>query len=499
MTNFKIQQQTEAEKDEFLIECFHDAGFIDQLIKSNFSIVSGRKGTGKTALARYLEQKSKDYKIDFAIRISIRNISLGLDEDKKDHVNSIVFFVIIKTIQKLLQEDIFTDKAKDHWFDFLVQNGLHKVSDYETFYESKRENKTGFSIKGLFSSLIAKIGSSASTQDTATFSKTEISNTPSSLIEALRQSLPTDKKFFIFLDDISDYLDIKSEKLTKEEISVIQDVLLKLENYNSTLADSGKKLRFISLVREDLFEYMEGSNINKLRTDSLKLEWNEDSFAGLLIRRLPFYENNLESSLKNPKDAIRREFPDAIFSGALELFNTNRYSTNFYAYMVAVSFNRPRDFLMFCYAMRDRLSMKHEATFENIEAAEIEYSDYFTKELRDELFLASRVLGFQADQDKLNHLIDILSKKDGFNSSELRTDLAQYLGVKTSLGKKKIELFIEELWWYGVIGFKEHKGLLINFHYISGHAPFLVSKIKEYILFLHRGLWWFSKKRKKKS
>ena len=160
-------------------------------------------------------------------------------------------------------------------------------------------------------------------------------------------------------------------------------------------------------------------------------------------------------------------------------------------------YNRPRDFLMFCYAMRDRLSMKHEATFENIESAEIEYSDYFTRELRDELFLASRVLGFQADQEKLNRLIDILSKKDSFNSSELRTDLAQYLGEKTSWGRKKIEAFIEELWWYGILGFKEEKNQLINFRYISGHTPFLIAKIKSYALFLHRGLWWFSQKRKK--
>jgi len=245
---------------------------------------------------------------------------------------------------------------------------------------------------------------------------------------------------------------------------------------------------------------MEGSNINKLKSDSLNLEWNEESFAGLLIRRLPFYEDNLDESLKNPKEAIRKEFPDAIFSETLEDFDANRYTTNFYAYMVAISFNRPRDFLMFCYAMRGRLSTKHEATFENIESAEIEYSDYFTRELRDELFLASRIIGFNADQEKINHLIDVLSKRDSFNSSELRTDLAKFLGAKTSgRGRKKIEAFVQELWWYGVLGFKEEKNQLINFRYISGNIPFIISKVKSYTLFLHRGLWWFSKKRKKKT
>ena len=337
MNTFKIQKQTEAEKDEFLIDCFHDAGFINSLIQSNFSIISGRKGTGKTALARYFEQKSKSYEVDFALRISIRNISLGLDKNKKDHVNSILFFVVIKTVQKFLEEEIFTGKAKEHWVNFLVDNGLQQVSDYETFFESKGENTTGFSIKGLLSSWFARAEGKASVQDGSTFSRADISNTPSSLVEALKQSLPTGKDFLVFIDDVSDYLDIANDKLIKEEISIIQDLLLKLEVYNSILADSHKGLRFISLIREDLFEYMEGSNINKLRSDSLNLEWNEESFASLLIKRLPFYEDNLKESLKNPKEAIRKQFPDAIFSETLKDFDTNRYATNFYAYMVAVS------------------------------------------------------------------------------------------------------------------------------------------------------------------
>ena len=43
METFKVQKQTEAEKDDYLIACFHDAGFINSLVTSGFSIVSGRK------------------------------------------------------------------------------------------------------------------------------------------------------------------------------------------------------------------------------------------------------------------------------------------------------------------------------------------------------------------------------------------------------------------------------------------------------------------------
>ena len=493
---FKIQKQTKAEKDDYLIESFHDAGFIDSAIASNCSIISGRKGAGKTALAIYFEQKAQDYEVDLVYRIPIRDISLIGNENFKDHLNSILFFIIIKTVQKLLKEKIFLTKSEKYWKDFLIQNGLQNMSDYEAFIELRRKNKTGFSIRGWISFLFASVESGINTEEESSSSKSFISNAPSSLIEALKESLPEKVSIYIFIDDISDYLDDADVNKLKKDLITLRELLLSLENYNSVFNNSQKELRFISLLRDDLFEFMDGSNINKLINDSLKIEWDEKSFASLLVRRLPFYQDNLDESLKDPIKAIRKQFPDEIFSKTLENFGTNHYATNFYAYMIAVSFNRPRDFLKFCYAMKERLSMKHVAAFKNIESAEIEYSEYFTKELKDELFLIGRLLKYDFSQDNINELIDLLSQKNGFNISQLKTELGQYLGIKTKIGWKKIKELIYELWWYGVIGFKERHDKIIHFKYISKGNSLSERKFKEYLFFLHRGLWWFAKKKK---
>lgn len=497
MNPFRISKQTEAEKDEFLYECFHDTGCIESLIDKNLSIISGRKGAGKTALAKYLEKKSKDYNIDFAFRISIRNISVTENDEKLDRIHSIVFYLIIQSIQKLLDEDLLDSGSKEYWHNFLIQNGVQGISDYEAFVESQKKNSRGFNFMTMFSAGFSKVSGGANTNAESQLSRTTISNSPSSLINSLVQSLPKDKIIFIFIDDISDHLDNADSKKLKADIALIQQLLLDLETYNSIFSDAEKKFRFVSLLREDLFDFMEGSNVNKLRSDSLNLEWNEKSFAGLLIRRLPFFQDNLKESLLNPVDAIHKQFPDVIFSSTLENFSTNHYQTNFYAYMVAISFNRPRDFLMFCYAMRDRLSERHPATIDNIESAEVEYADYFINELRDELFLASKLLNCDLNNDRLNQLIDILSQKEGFKFPQLRSDIGKYLGETGGVGKMKVELFIQELWRYGILGFHEGQNGIIGFNYIKNHKLFLVWKIKEYIYFLHRGLWWFTQKRKK--
>ncbi len=498
MNNFRIQQQTEAEKDTFLIECFHNPGFIEKIIEGNYSIVAGRKGAGKTAIAKYLEKKNKEYNIDLVYRISIREV---FSSEKTDS-GSILFFIIIKTVQHLLSQNIFSGKIKNYWIDFLTQNELQDITNYESFIESKKNHKSNYKLKGILSYLgLAKVESSVGLHDDTEYSKAIISTSPSFLISNLKTSIPKDKSLFIFIDDLSDDLDNRDEIAIKQSIDIIKDILFHLSSYNSELMDSEIKCRFISLLRDDLFEFMAGSNINKLRNDTFMIKWDEKGFASLLIKRLPFYQNNLEKYLLDPIKSIREQFPDEIFTKILTNFNTNHYGTNFYAYMAVISFNRPRDFLKFCYVIKERLSLKHPVEFENIESAEIEYSDYFMKELKDELFIASKIIKFEDDFNGLNRLVDILSQRDGFNASQFRTDLGQYLGEKTSLGKKKIDNFIYQLWWYGIIGFKnrQDKKNIINYRYLSSSMPLTIERIKEYLFFLHRGLWWFVQKKKKEK
>jgi hypothetical protein len=497
MSVFKVNEQTDAKDDDFLFECFHDSGVVNRLLTGGYSIIAGRTGSGKTAIARYLEKKGDIYDIGFSHRISIRNWSSTQNEPEKSRTDSLLIFIVIRTIEKLLEEDVIENKS--FWRDFFTQNGIQPTSDYQSFIESQKGKEKTFSIKGTISAWFSKAEGSASLNQTSTSERTVISRSPTYLYEQLRQCLPTKYKILIFVDDLSDYLDRSTSDELHTDLNVIREVLLFLSEANALFKDAEKDLKFVTLFREDLFSVMEGSSVNKLKSSSLKLVWNENDFASLLIKRLPFFADNLAQALKNPIDSIRQQFPDEIFVDELKKFETRKYSTNFYTYIMAISFNRPRDFLSFCYAMRNRLSTKKQVEFSNIEAAEIEYSDYFRGELRDELSLASRILGYDADQDHINQLIDVLCSDKGMGASELRTKLSQYLGEKTSLGKKKIQFFIEEMWRYGVLGIIKRPDKAIKFNYMPETIDFSTEQVKEYTFFLHRGLWWFVKKYKRSA
>lgn len=487
-----IQKQTEAEKDPFLLESFHDTGIISDLIESSSSIIIGRKGTGKTALARLLENKSLDFGIDYATRITLKDIVNEESNDKRQNINETLLYILVSTIQKIVRTEILESDSKRSWQQFLKDNHALNISDYQSFTETRRVIKSRFKLSGILPFTKGSAEVDSDREISANNSSTGM--TPHLLFESILESIPNDKHIFIFIDDITDYLDLVSSNSINSEIEIVQNLLLKLDSFNAQSMDKGSKIRFISLLRNDVLEFMVGSNINKLKSSTLELEWNERDFASLLIKRLPFYKESIDESLSAPVDSIKKQFPDHIFSSLLQNYDSKRYSSNFYTYMMAISFNRPRDFLMFCYAMRDRLSLKHVAETKNIESAEIEYSNYFKGEIKDELYLASKIINFNCDEDGVNKLIQILAKDEGIGFAQIKSDLGRYLGEKTSTGNKKIEIFINELYQYGVLGYKDDKKAeLVSFHYMKS-SPINMLRIKSITFFLHRGMMWFAKK-----
>jgi hypothetical protein len=485
---FNIPPQTEAEQDQYLIECFHDANFIEELLSHNFTIVTGRKGTGKTALAKFLKEKYKNWGIDFAYRLSVDEFTgqfNGKFESVAEQMPEIIlFYILTRTTQLLLENGHFNKKNSEYWNNFLMENGLQDINEYKAFVEwaSTHEAEVDF-----------KIFDGKNTKERR---KTTISNTTGNLFNSLYKSLLPKKKVLIFIDDLTDYLDRTDKNRLTQEISIVRDILLRLDKYNSTLVTENKNLSFICCIRDDLWGHMEGSNINKLKNNSLKLRWDEKSFCSLLIRRLPFFQSDQKKSLENPEAAITEQFPNEIFRKILAESGTKKFKTNFYAYMMAVSFNRPRDFLKFCYAMRARLSEKHPVEIQNIESAEVEYSDYFIGEIKDELFLLSKVIGFKDDLENIKKLIHLLSKKESFGYGELRTEIAKYLENPSHCN---VFRFIKELWWYGILGFRSGGSGVINFNYMSEKLDFPVeTDVKSYDFFLHKGLLWSMRKDKQK-
>ena len=182
MSEFRVVKQADAEKDIHLVECFYDAGFIKNLIDNQYSIVAGRKGSGKTALARYLEKKSEQYGIHFSQRISMRNVTDTGDANERGTLASFQFYILIKTIRSLIEQDIFDEESKTYWNDFLYQNGVQNVSTYETFRETRRTDGLKFKISAKFQSWIASLKGGVESDAVSEKVKPPITSSPDFLL-----------------------------------------------------------------------------------------------------------------------------------------------------------------------------------------------------------------------------------------------------------------------------------------------------------------------------
>lgn len=486
----KIAAQIQAESDSFLFDCFHDDGIIEKLIDNRFELIAGRKGAGKTAIARYLQKFHEDYGVDYATRLTLTDLqttSRGFEIDG----DSLLKFLAITTAQDLLKKDMFTNDGKEFWSNYLTSHGLEDVSSY-TDWVAKA--KTVIERKAAALGWKPVAGANLSHDETQEYEKKIIDESTSTFFNRLSESLQDGRKVVVVVDDITDQFDNPGVKDIRNSMDQIKYVLHQLHNYNTKFNDRGVDITFVCTIRNDLWEFILGSNENKLIHNCLWLEWDEKSFCELLIKRLPHFSDDLEGALADPFTSIKRVFPDEMFEEILRLKHVKaedikQYKTRFYSYIQLISFNRPRDFLRLCHAMKARLSESKPIEVKHIKASELEYSDYFYNELKDELNIFSKIL--EIEVSTLMNLMTTLADKSQLSYAEMKAALSRYIKASHS----KTSRFLSLLWGYSLIGISAtNKRDYIHFKHNQGRNNGYDfpqdEKLKEYYFLLHRGLYW---------
>lgn len=486
----KIAAQIQAESDAFIFDCFHDNGVIESLIDNRFELIAGRKGAGKTAIARYLQKKHEEYGVDYATRLTLTDLQTT-SKDLEIDSDSLLKFIAITTAQHLLKQKMLTNDGRSFWVDYLKQRGLEDVSSY-TDWIVKAKTVIERKAAGVGFKPIAD--AKLSHDETQEYERHIVTESTSTLFNRLGESIPNNKKVMIIIDDVTDQFDNPGMADVRAAMDQIKYVLHQLHNYNAKLNDEGIDLTFVCTIRNDLWEFILGSNENKLIHNCLWLEWDERSFCELLIKRLPHFSDDLAAALEDPFSSIKSVFPDEIFEEVLSLKNVKpeeikQYKTKFYSYVQLISFNRPRDFLRLCHAMKSRLSQIKPVEVKHIQASELEYSGYFYNELKDELNIFSKML--KVDVATLMSLMTKLASKSKMSYPELKAILSQYIKATHSTTVR----FLNLIWGYSLIGiamngtrdyahFKHNQGRNNGFEF--PHED----DLKNYYFLLHRGIYW---------
>ena len=368
-----------AAEDEPVLDYFVETSAVKEISEGAKFLVLGRKGSGKTALVRYFNEKKQNGLV--SISLNLRGYPWALhakrsdsDVDESERYEASWRYLIIVEFAQLVVKRLsgtssWTDEAK-HLVEFFKQNyGGVEVSLGDYLRPAKLKlSKASFEPQ-LFG---AKLGSITLERSSGEGGLARELNLLSDLI--LKNALylcgreGVDKIIIHF-----DELDQGMSKFDLPRQHMLTGLILASRAINREAVNSSVKLKSVVYLRTDLWDEIEFSDKNKITTTSiLDISWDEKSLLKVVDSRVKKIANSSWSELHD----------GAMMRGRQQKF----------AYIVARTFLRPRDvisFLNFLLASaKERISAKGGSTLftnKDIVNCRRSYSTYLRLELHDEI------------------------------------------------------------------------------------------------------------------
>lgn len=464
----KADGLTEAKRKDFTNLFYNGNNAYTQLVEDDAKfMISGRKGTGKTILAKYYEQEVKndggitrfvngndvllshikeignddleDKKVASFIKYTVLyEISVLIIENKIDILKSADLWNIVKYIKTLSKlQKIVNNRRK---------NGNFSISDFSKEYESN------------IMSTISKGGFVFGSNDKVGKKENYKKNSYYALIDNLEEMvllLAKKKQIALIFDDIDEYIEkaydndvfyLFLNKFVEIVHEVNEDFCLKTK----------KKSKVILLMRSDIIDQMQtkSSNINKIVTDSqILLNWiryikNEAPEENMLM-------DLILTKIKNSNTNLKEKTNHEIYS---MFFPEKVGNTKFISYIFNESHGRPRDIINLLNIIRKSNPKETKFTEEMFIKAEKEYSRCFKDEVKNEM-----VLFYPSEMITSCFRVVTLIGKTKFRVEDIENVIEKCAGQVHPVNSSKE--FVDIMYDAGVIGNFWKKGNLKKYSF----------------------------------
>lgn len=410
---------------------FYDDGEISQLASGEKCFVIGRKGSGKTAIADYIN--TIDAHNVFSVKISFKNFPFN---EIYSYVNdnftapnqyiSIWKYVIYSSVCQML--------SRNEQIDSSVLASLKKLYGVDT---EKRLNKliekwtaTSFNLEIL--------GCGAGGERSRVEQPTWIEK--SEILEDVIENYIDSSSYFVLIDELDEnYTIFPSENDRKKYFDLITSLFKAVQDIASTLNEYIKVYPIVFL-REDIFNLITDPDKNKWHDYLINLKWDIAKIRNMLKHRLSVVTRGHYTSFDDAWHSI-------FLSDDIAIGNRQAKLINSFSYIDRLSQLRPRDYIEYIRECAD-LALKrgeNKISGEIVKYNNREFSNYLLNEIRDEAHSAL------PEFDSVIPLLPAI-RKQVFSVDDFKT--AYELAVKkgsliTTKGPEKV---LELLFEYGVIG-----------------------------------------------
>lgn len=426
----------EAKGDSHLSNYFLKIPEYDDLKNGKYRYVIGRKGTGKTAI---IEQIKNDVEGQYDCQykyLSLKNFPIqtlrGLKDrslgDKSQFV-PIWTFLILTELCKLIVRDQLASPSENIYDlrKFIQSNFPSDLGFTETLRVlESQQNKVNVSAKWI--GIESENGSSVESVVSVHYQKA------TELLTTFLKSIRSDCKFYLLFDELDEGYSAQDKSLNLLLLALLRAV-------ENTVLDLNEYVTFIPVValRSDIFDNLEDNDLNKLDDYIINLKWTREFGATYSIYDLVNARINASIEVLSPMRAW-----DCISVNNDK--NLPPKVDSLWDYIYNRTFERPRDFIKYmkyCEKLRRAGRIDYNAAYD----AEINYSDWFYKEFRDEV--QSHLSIWQEASQALIKL-----NKPVFSLDEIKAQFDKDSSIQNFLThqNKNPEDILEILFNFGILG-----------------------------------------------
>lgn len=440
----------------------YDKYEIDKFLEGKDYFICGNKGTGKTALLKYLEcVLSEDpenliipirFKSDFDAEDKkvMKNASDNvkeetIDETNVQNYNDIVLVWQVFLINKIINSSnegeflLFVDNREAYCLKKLL-NGVYLESKNRLMPKiSKGKAKINLSsLKGIDAELEVEIELNRDKSD-VNFTKL------AKIILKLFQKLQYNRNpVYVIIDELE--LSVKSKKENERDIILVRDLIIAVDRLNGICKKRQYNIHLIASIRNEVINNVlsSGYEINKSIEDfGINVSWYQKGGDYLDSPLLKLVENKIVASEEKHNIKDHGDVWEKYFSPVINKTEVRKYILNY-------TWHRPRDLVRMLTIMQSEANNADKITQEIFDRSMQLYSERSWNEIAEELSLTYDPSDIKAIRKIFTNIEVPFTFR--YLNNRIR-ELSQIYGyIKKFSEKYKLIDVLEKLFDWGVIG-----------------------------------------------
>lgn len=444
---------------------------IDHFINGKLFFITGLKGTGKTALMRYIgihaeksvgatssfvlfkTQFNEDDKKDLARAARTTMVEQEEIPDEQDFEAIWRWFLHRHIVTEIQKNDLSVFEKNKDWDRYVACVTAPKMGDETSGIRRffPRVKKGTVEVTAGFQDVQGKLGLELDFEDSEQkrIKFNPIVRQADALFERLK---PGVSQLYIFIDELE--ISFVSQKTFDRDARMVRDLILAVESMNLLFRKHSSNLKIICGVRSEVVSSIAaaGKEVNKPLGDfGINIMWNQSGgditqhpILRMLVKRLATSEQHYGIHRQKPEEIWQAWFPEQV------------QGTTTPKYILHHTWYRPRDIVRLLTLAQKEFPLKESFDHQVFDAIKKQYSTDSWVEMTEELRASYRL----EEIDAIRRLFYGFKPYFSFEEIKIRIDKLDelYEGIKEVVDQLRLNRILTHLYKLGIIGNVNREG-----------------------------------------